>query len=171
MPPDGEHRGDACAGGGSMKAPERAPLLGGATLVAPTTPPSWSSDVDKSQFPPGVGHTIRRSVESQHGLLEDAEAMSGWQDNESCCGVENHAYSLLARLPAVHTYGTLAFFVYFGHYWLLMQRPDVAVGIVACFMLYGMVRFWVLWGGAFHGLNQLRKHDSRGPNFWQQLWF
>merc|ERR1711966_403534 len=108
MPPDGEHRGDACA---------------------------------------GVGHTIRRSVESQHGLLEDAEAMSGWQDNESCCGVENHAYSLLARLPAVHTYGTLAFFVYFGHYWLLMQRPDVAVGIVACFMLYGMVRFWVLWGG------------------------
>ena len=151
-----------------MKAPERAPLLGGATLVAPTTPPSWSSDVDKSQFPPGVGHTIRRSVESQHGLLEDAEAMSGWQDNESCCGVENHAYSLLARLPAVHTYGTLAFFVYFGHYWLLMQRPDVAVGIVACFMLYGMVRFWVLWGGAFHGLNQLRKHDSRGPNFWQQ---
>jgi hypothetical protein len=35
-------------------------------------------------------------------------------------------------------------------------------------MLYGVVRFWILWGGAFHGLNLLRKNDSRSPTFWQQ---
>jgi len=49
-----------------------------------------------------------------------------------------------------------------------MQRPDVAVGIVGCFMLYGVVRFWMMWGAAFHGLNLLQKNDSRSPNYWQQ---
>jgi hypothetical protein len=42
------------------------------------------------------------------------------------------------------------------------------VGIIGCFMLYGVVRFWIMWGSAFHGLNLLRKNDSRNPKYWQQ---
>ena len=53
-------------------------------------------------------------METKYGLLEDAEKPSG-VDSESCCGVEQTAYSMLARLPGLHTYGFLAFFVYFGH--------------------------------------------------------
>jgi cellulose synthase/poly-beta-1,6-N-acetylglucosamine synthase-like glycosyltransferase len=154
-------------GGGPTKGVGRN-QLGNASLVSQTTPPPISNYVlNQRQFPVGVGHTIRQSVEAEHGLLEDADE-TRIVDQESCCGVEDRAYSVLARLPALHTYGTLAFFLYFGHYWLLLQRPDVAVGIVMCFVLYGIVRFWIMWGGAFHGLNQLRKHDSRNPNYWQQ---
>eukprot|EP00802_Teleaulax_amphioxeia_P009869 Tamp_09891.p1 GENE.Tamp_09891~~Tamp_09891.p1 ORF type:complete len:620 (+),score=148.31 Tamp_09891:79-1938(+) len=154
--------------GGSRKGPERTPLLGGASIVATTTPPAvYNYVIQNRRFPDGAGHTIRSSVEAEHGLLEDAEDTHG-VDNESCCGVQNTAYAMLARLPGLHTYTTLAFFLYFGHNWMLMQRPDIAVGIIGCFMLYGVVRFWIMWGSAFHGLNLLRRNDSRNPKYWQQ---
>jgi hypothetical protein len=43
--------------------------------------------IQSRKFPEGAGHTIRSSVEAEHGLLEDAEDTHG-VDNESCCGIE-----------------------------------------------------------------------------------
>ena len=112
--------------------------------------------------------TLREAVESkggQHGLVSDA------YDDEPeavCFGYEQEAYAALARLPAIHTYTMIAFFCYFGHVWLLMQRPDLAVTIIAAMMAYGLVRFWLIWFSAFHGLYLLYKCDSRDPTYWQR---
>ena len=68
------------------------------------------------------------------GYTDEAEAV--------CFGYEQEAYAALARLPAIHTYTMIAFFCYFGHVWLMMQRPDIAVIIITAMMSYGLVRFW-----------------------------
>ncbi|EKX46763.1 hypothetical protein GUITHDRAFT_107536 [Guillardia theta CCMP2712] len=50
----------------------------------------------------------------------------------------------------------------------VVERPDIAVSIVGFFMLYGVIRFWIMWASAFHGLNLLQKYDSRAPDYWQK---
>jgi hypothetical protein len=47
----------------------------------------------------------------------------GFEDQPEpvCFGYEQEWITALARLPAIHTYTTIAFFCYFGHVWLLMQ--------------------------------------------------
>jgi len=95
-------------GGGAAKGPERAPLLGGVSLLTTTTPPPMSNYIIQNRkFPEGVGHTLRSSVEAQreaqHGLLEDAEGTTG-VDNESCCGVEQSAYKVLATYICIIIY-------------------------------------------------------------------
>jgi len=85
-----------------------------------------------------------------------------------CWGQEDTLYAILARVPALHTFTLVAFFTYFGHIWLLMQRPDIAVAIIAGFILYTMFRFWALWSSAFMGFFLLLKNDSRDPTHWQR---
>ena len=85
-----------------------------------------------------------------------------------CWGYEDTMYSILARLPALHTFALVAFFTYFGHIWLLMQRPDIAVTIILSAIFYGMFRFWSLWISAWIGLSLLLKNDSRDPGYWQR---
>ena len=97
--------------------------------------------------------TLRESVErenaGQHGLVSE-----GFDDTPDvvCWGYEQEAYSALARLPAIHTYTMIAFFCYFGHVWLLMQRPDLAIVIISALLVYGICRFWIIWLSAFRGL-------------------
>lgn len=125
--------------------------------------------LEETQAAPATGGmTLRESIENhggQHGLVSE-----GYDDEAEvvCWGYEQEAYSALARLPAIHTYTMIAFFCYFGHVWLLMQRPDLAVTIIIAMIAYGFVRFWLIWTSAFHGLYLLYKCDSRDPMFWQR---
>ncbi|EKX31016.1 hypothetical protein GUITHDRAFT_122779 [Guillardia theta CCMP2712] len=141
---------------------ERTPLLGGASIVSVTAP----DIINRAAESPAPGISLRESVErgKASGLVND-----GYREEEEpvCCGQEQLAYSILARLPAIHTYAFLAFFLYFGHTWLLIQRPDIAVAIIGIFLVYAMTRFWIMWFSAFYGLSLLRKHDNREPNYWQ----
>mmetsp|Transcript_22309 Transcript_22309/g.53521 ORF Transcript_22309/g.53521 Transcript_22309/m.53521 type:complete len:604 (+) Transcript_22309:86-1897(+) len=146
-------------GGDTPHTSERTPLLGGFSVVTTEAPPVRNTPADGA----AVGYTLRESYD-KIGLVEDA--FEG-QEEVRCWGQEDVAYSVLARLPAIHTYTTLAFFLYFGHVWLLMQRPDIAVWLIGTFLAYAFVRFWALWLSAFHGLSLLLRHDSRDPHYWQ----
>uniref|UniRef100_A0A0C3SH77 Uncharacterized protein n=2 Tax=Guillardia theta (strain CCMP2712) TaxID=905079 RepID=A0A0C3SH77_GUITC len=89
---------------------ERTPLLGGASIVSVTAP----DIINRAAESPAPGISLRESVErgKASGLVND-----GYREEEEpvCCGQEQLAYSILARLPAIHTYAFLAFFLYFGH--------------------------------------------------------
>jgi len=141
---------------------ERTPLLGGASIVSVTAP----DIINRAAESPAPGISLRESVErgKASGLVND-----GYREEEEpvCCGQEQLAYSILARLPAIHTYAFLAFFLYFGHTWLLIQRPDIAIGFIIVVLVYAMTRFWIMWFSAFYGLSLLRKHDNRESNYWQ----
>ena len=76
---------------------------------------------------------------------------------------------MLARLPFIHTFTCLSFFVYFGHVWLLLQHPMLAVSIIGIFIAYGVVRFWVMWVAAFHGLFLMHNSDKRDPAYFRNL--
>ena len=153
---------------------ERVPLIGGASIAAtsqvfaPSPRNNFSSVYSGDKFP-GGGHSIRKSVEqaaTPRGLLTDADDLVA---EETCCsGVETTLYSILTRLPALHTFSVLGFFIYFGHMWLLQSRPDIAVTIIGIFILYGVVRFWGMWFSALRGLRLLQKNDSRHPQYWQR---
>jgi hypothetical protein len=143
---------------------ERTPLMTGVSFVETVNAAGGGGGGDGRCG----GITLRESVErsgGQYGLVDEA------YDDEPdvvCFGYEQEAYSALARLPAIHTYTMIGFFCFFGHVWLLMQRPDFAVGIIAAMLVYGMVRFWLIWVSAFHGLSLLYKYDSRDPTYWQR---
>jgi hypothetical protein len=144
---------------GPMSFSERTPLLSGATQV--------QTAVSQNE---GGGITLRESVHrdgggGKNGLVNDAYDD---QPEPVCWGFEQEAYAVLARLPAIHTYTLIAFFCYFGHVWLLMQRPDLAVTIIIALIAYAFVRFWLLWLSAYHGLYLLYKNDSRDPTYWQR---
>ena len=147
-------------GKGPTAISERTPLMAGPTFVAVSGGGGGGGG--------GGGVTLRESVEragGQHGLVSEA-----YEDEADvvCFGYEQEAYAALARLPAIHTYTMIAFFCYFGHVWLLMQRPDFAVTIILAMIAYGFVRFWLIWLSAFHGLYLLYKFDSRDPTYWQR---
>lgn len=74
---------------------------------------------------------------------------------------------ILARVPALHTIGCLSLWFVFGRSFLVLEHPDIAVLIVTAFMTYGIFRFWLMWGSAFHSMHQIRKCDSREQNYWQ----
>eukprot|EP00961_Rhodomonas_salina_P217867 2944135-Rhodomonas_salina.3 len=140
---------------------ERTPLLGGSTIVTITSAPAPSNTL-------AGGQTLRTSIEEHpggKGLLSEAQPD---QADAVCCGHENTMYHVLARLPAIHTFSFLAFFLYFGHVWLLMQRPDIAVWIIGSFVTYGVFRFYMMWFGAWNALFLLRKNDVRDPEHWQK---
>ena len=99
------------------------------------------------------------------GLVSDPDESD---ETPVCWGYEDTIYSVLARLPAIHTFVFVAFFCYFGHIWLLMQRPDIAVGIIFTIMAYGVFRFWIMWGSAWIGFRELLRNDSREPTYWQR---
>jgi len=137
---------------------ERTPLImTGASFVETMAKPAVAAG----------GTTLREAVDKggQHGLVSD-----GYTDEAEavCFGYEQEAYAALARLPAIHTYTMIAFFCYFGHVWLMMQRPDIAVTIITAMMSYGLVRFWIIWASAIHGMYLLYKCDSRDPMYWQR---
>ena len=151
-------------GKGPNAVSERTPLMSGVSFVETVNAAGGGSGGGGR----GVGITLRESVErsgGQYGLVDEA------YDDEPdvvCFGYEQEAYSALARLPAIHTYTMIGFFCFFGHVWLLMQRPDFAVAIIGAMLVYGMVRFWLIWVSAFHGLSLLHKYDSRDPTYWQR---
>jgi hypothetical protein len=147
---------------------ERTPLLLGSYVKSPEPPNTQSTLVatNDERFK-GHGYTISGGPITcgGAGLVSEPDNSS---EEVVCWGYEETMYSILARLPALHTFALVAFFTYFGHIWLLMQRPDIAVTIILSIIFYGMFRFWSLWIGAWVGLNQLLKNDSRDPNYWQR---
>ena len=131
---------------------ERTPLLSGVSHVETVAPPGGG----------GGGRTLR---EAGGGLVNDAYDE---EPDAVCWGYEQEAYAALARLPAIHTYTMIAFFCYFGHVWLLMQRPDLAVTVIIAMIAYAFARFWIMWLSAYHGLFLLYRNDSRDPMYWQR---
>ena len=136
-------------GKGPMLVTERTPLVSGVSSGGVTQTQTKVAVYDVGSG----GMTLRESVErenaGQHGLVSE-----GFDDTPDvvCWGYEQEAYSALARLPAIHTYTMIAFFCYFGHVWLLMQRPDLAIVIISAMLVYGICRFWIIWLSAFRGL-------------------
>ena len=132
-----------------MLVTERTPLVSGVSSGGVTQTQTKVAVYDVGSG----GMTLRESVErenaGQHGLVSE-----GFDDTPDvvCWGYEQEAYSALARLPAIHTYTMIAFFCYFGHVWLLMQRPDLAIVIISAMLVYGICRFWIIWLSAFRGL-------------------
>ena len=134
---------------------ERTPLLSGVSHVETMAPGGGGGGG-------GGGRTLR---EAGGGLVNDAYDE---EPDAVCWGYEQEAYAALARLPAIHTYTMIAFFCYFGHVWLLMQRPDLAVTVIIAMIAYAFARFWIMWLSAYHGLFLLYRNDSRDPMYWQR---
>ena len=161
----------ALSGGKATRGPERVPLLGGASLVhgetigfveAPNSMAVTPRSGRSTAFT-GAGRSLMEK-EAARGLIDEAEESV---DEVRCCGQEQNLYSALARLPAIHTVGVLSLWFVFGRTFLLLEHPDLAVLIVTFFMLYGIFRFWLMWGSAFAAMHSIRKSDSREKNYWQ----
>lgn len=161
----------ALSGGKATRGPERVPLLGGASLVhgesvgVVEVPNSMAETprMGRSGAFTGAGRSLMEK-EAATGLIDQAEETV---EEVRCCGQEQNLYSILARLPAIHTVGVLSIWFFFGRTFLLLEHPDIAVLIVTFFMLYGIFRFWLMWGSAFHAMHSIRKCDSREKNYWQ----
>jgi len=146
--------------------PERVPLLMGGSLVQHVN--TMSADTQSANRAAssgsfkGEGHSLLKPG-GINGLIADADDV---EEADHCCGHEQTIYSILARLPAVHTIGVLSVWFYFGRVWLLLQAPEVAVAVVTILMVYGIFRFWLMWGSCFHSMHLIRRSDSREASFW-----
>ena len=139
-------------------AADRVPLLAGVSLVSPSPRNTLDSGRHGEKFP-GGGESIRESVEKKggaRGLLMDADDLVA---EETCCGsgVETALYSILTRLPALHTFSVLGFFFYFG-----CVAPLLPAGICGC-DLFGRVRFvfppiHIPWPPCFWGSAEAQYH-------------
>jgi hypothetical protein len=167
----GSGRRALSGGKATTRGPERVPLLGGASLVhgetigfaeAPNSMAVTPRSGRSTAFT-GAGRSLMEK-EAARGLIDEAEESV---DEVRCCGQEQNLYSALARLPAIHTVGVLSLWFVFGRTFLLLEHPDLAVLIVTFFMLYGIFRFWLMWGSAFAAMHSIRKSDSREKNYWQ----